>query len=240
MHLDGNVRCIYSTSTTWRNLRPGSQPTTESEIMRPTRLVAALAALGLALGLVSSATASAGPTPRLDRDDISAKQCMTNGAKQVVNVHYTLLNSADSGFAGNAWANDTILRHLRIWKHNDGTHCVQVADIGAFVTYAGASPSGTSTVPAGVRGIMNGGYITSDVVGVFAPTRPVRGYLGTFDMQCDQSFNCPGVRPSWPDYFDPGVTANEFAQWGWIYWAPRHGTWLNQDDVPAAQSGDIT
>ena len=202
---------------------------------RITMLVVAAAALALA------AAASASPGLRLDRHDISAAQCTSGGgAKQVVDVLYTLKNDADSGFGGNYWANDTIFRHLRIWSETDGTYCVQVADLGTFVTYAGTSPSGTSTVSAGVRGIIDGGYVTTDVVGTFAPTLSTHGYVGTYDLQCDASGNCPGSAISWASYFSSVTSSHAFAQWGWIYRAGRHGTWLNQDDVAAADSGDIT
>lgn len=193
-----------------------------------------------ALSLVTAAAVSASPDLKLDKKGISAKACKVDGSKMVVNVHYTLKNNYDSGFAGNAWANDTIDRQLRIWQSPAGTFCVQVADHGKFVTFAGASPSGLSTVSAGVKGHLEGGYITTDIVGTFAPTLPVRGDLGTFDLACDASFNCPGARPSWKNYFTLGVTGIEFAQWGWVYKAGRNGTWLNQDDVAAAASGDIT
>ena len=192
-------------------------------------------------GLALAAAASASPGLRLDRQDISAAQCTSGGhAKQVVDVLYTLQNDADSGFGGNYWANDTLLRHLRIWSEADGSYCVQVADLGTFVTYAGTSPSGSSTVSAGVRGIISGGYVTTDVVGTFAPTLATHGYVGTYDLQCDASGNCPGSSISWASYFSSVTSSDAFAQWGWIYYAGRHGTWLNQDDVAAAASGDIT
>ena len=102
--------------------------------------------------LVSASVATSAPGLKLDKKDISSKQCKTDGAKQVVNVHFTIINDSDSGFnSGLAWSNDTIDRQLRIWRHDDGTFCA--------------------------------------------------------------------VR---------------------IYKAGRHGTWLNQDDVAAADSGDIT
>jgi hypothetical protein len=209
----------------------------ETSGMRITTLVSIAAA-----ALLAATTASASPGLRLDRQDISPRQCMPAGshARQVVDVHYLLLNDADSGFAGNYWANDSIFRHLRIWAESDGTYCVQVEDVGTFVTWAGTSPSGTSTVSAGVRGILDGGYITTDVVGTFAPTLPTHGYVGTYDLTCDQSGNCPGSSISWANWFSSVTSSNAFAQWGWIYHAGRHGTWLNQDDVAAANAGDIT
>lgn len=195
--------------------------------------------MSIIASVVFASVVSATPGPRLDTQDISSRQCKGNGAKQLVNVHYTLLNDYDSGFAGNAWANDTINRRVRIWRHGDGTFCVQVADEGEFVTFAAPSPSGSSTVSAGVEGEMKGGYITTNIPGTYTPTRPTRGDLGDFDMMCDASFNCPGARPSWKDYFT-SPAGNEFAEWGWIYRADEHGTWLNQDNVLPVNSGDIT
>lgn len=198
-------------------------------------IAAAVAALAFA------AIAQAAPGLRLDRQGIGARQCVAgHQATEVVNVHYTLRNDADSGFGGNYWASDTIFRHLRIWSEPDGTYCVQVADVGAFVTYAGTSPSGTSTVSAGVRGFLSGGYVTTDVVGTFTPTLPTRGYAGTFDLQCDSSGHCPGKPISWKSYFGSVASSHAFADWGWIYRAGRHGTWLNEAGVAAADSGDIT
>lgn len=197
---------------------------------------------GIAASLALAGTAVAAPGLKLDKQGISAKQCLLAGLhpKQVVNVHYRILNDADSGFAGNYWANDTIDRHVRIWAEQDGTYCVQVADHGSFVTYAGASPGGTGMVSAGVQGQIEGGYITSSVAGTFAPTLPTHGNLGTYDVQCDSSGNCPGTTVSWASYFSSIASADSFAHWGWIYRAGEHGTWLNQDDVTAANSGDIT
>ena len=206
-----------------------------AHVKRIVVVVASVATLALA------ASAQAAPGLRLDRQSIGARQCIAgHQSAEVVDVHYTLRNDADSGFGDNYWANDTIFRHLRIWSEPDGTYCVQVADIGAFVTYAGTSPSGTSTVSADVRGFLSGGYVTTDVVGTFAPTLRTRGYAGTFDLQCDSSGNCPGQRISWTSYFSSVTSSHAFAHWGWIYRAGRHGTWLNEDTVAAADSGDIT
>jgi len=191
--------------------------------------------------LFASATSASASPLKLDKKGISSEQCKLVGsqAKQLVDVHYTLTNDYDSGCAGNAWANDTIDRQLRIWQQSDGNFCVQVADHGKFVTFAGASPSGSSTVTAGVKGELQGGYITSDIVGTFSASGPTHGNLGSFDLKCVDANTCPGTHPSWPDYFSNVLSSNDFAQWGWIYHAGKHGTWLNQDDVAAADSGDI-
>lgn len=193
-----------------------------------------------ALSLVTAAVVSASPDLKLDKKSISSKACNADGSKMVVDVDYTLVNDYDSGFGGNAWANDTIDRQLRIWQLPAGTFCVQVADHGKFVTFAGTSPSSFSTVSAGIKGELEGGYITTDIVGTFAPTLPVHGDLGTYDLMCIDANTCPGTSPGWKSYFATGVTANQFVHWGWIYKAGHNGTWLNQDNVAAAASGDIT
>lgn len=196
-------------------------------------VITALSALALA------GTTAAAPGLRLDRQAISPRQCSSDGASQLVDVTYVLTNDYDSGFAGNAWANDTVARHLQIWRATDGTYCAAVADLGAFTTFAGPSPSGLSTVSAGVRGLLNGGYVTTRFTGAFAPSMRTRGFLGVFDLQCTPTFTCPGAHPSYLSYF-ASTSGDDLAQWGWIYYAGRHGTWLNQDDVSAAAGGDIT
>jgi hypothetical protein len=193
----------------------------------------------LVASLAVASGVSASSELRLDGNDLSAKACKTDGSKLVVNVHYTLTNDYDSGFAGNAWANDTIDRQLRIWKLPAGTFCVVVKDEGKFVTFAGTSPSGLSTVSAGVKGEIEGGYVSTAFSGTFAPTLPTRGDLGTFDLACDATFNCPGVHPSYASFVS-GSSGFDLTQWGWIYKAGDNGTWLNEINVPAAASGDIT
>jgi hypothetical protein len=197
--------------------------------------LATLAALATAAG----ALAAGGLT--LDKADISAAACKTGHPRELVNVRYTLVNDYDSGFAGNAWANDSIHRQLRIWKSKTtGKFCAQVRDSGSFVTFAGTSPSGSSTVSAGIGGRMNGGYVTTSFTGTYAPSYATHGNLGTFDLQCTSASDCPGAYPSYSSYFS-STSGDSLAQWGWIYKAQKHhGTWLNQDDTPAAASGDIT
>jgi hypothetical protein len=203
------------------------------------RGIGLIAVVLVALAAATAAVAAGGPT--LDKADISAAACKTGHARELVNVTYKLVNDYDSGFAGNAWANDTINRQLRIWKSKStGKFCAQVRDTGTFVTFAGTSPSGLSTVSAGIPGRLNGGYVTTSFSGTFAPTRNTHGDLGTFDLMCTSASDCPGTAPSYGDYFS-SKSGDDLAQWGWIYKAQKHhGTWLNQDDTPAAASGDIS
>jgi hypothetical protein len=197
-------------------------------------------ALASIAGLLAAGAASAVPTPALDREAISAAPCTPagSGARQIVDVSFTLTNYADAGCAG-MWALDTVNRHLRIWRHGDGSYCAQVSDDGSrFVTVPGPSPVGNGYVTGGITGTFDGGYITTQITGKFTPRYPTHGKLGTFDAKCNRSFDCPGKRPSWLSYFTHPV-ANEFARWGWLYDAGPHGIWLDQVEVSPPDGGNI-
>ncbi|HZE05918.1 MAG TPA: hypothetical protein VE127_11875 [Solirubrobacteraceae bacterium] len=174
---------------------------------------------------------------RLDRKALLPKACNGKGATLLVNVTFTLTNDADSGFPGNEWASDTIHRKLRIWHEANGNYCAVVGDTGSFTTLAGTSPNKTGTLSAGVTGRLQGGYVAT-FSGTPAATAPYAGHgnLGSFDLQCDQSFDCPGAHPSFTSYFDPAPSYTLTA-WGWIYRTAKNGTWVNQS---AGSSGDIT
>lgn len=203
------------------------------------RLVLVLVVLAC-LGATGVASAVARPRPTLDRASLGPQACTPHGsnARQVVDVTFVLTNYGDAGYSG-LWALDTVNRHLRIWRHQDGTYCAQIQDDGSrFTTLAGPAPVGGSYVDGGITGTFDGGYVTTQIVGKFTPRYPTHGKLGTFDAKCDRDFNCPGKRPSWLSYFTKPV-ANEFAFWGWLYDAGAHGTWLDQADVSPPDGGSI-
>lgn len=192
------------------------------------RTILALACAGTAALCLAAGTALAG--------DVTAAACNGDGANQLVNVTYTLTDDADSGFAGNAWATDTIHRTLRIWAEPDGSFCAVVGDNGSFVTFAGTSPSGSSTVSAGIEGGIHGGYLAT-IQGTLkaTPDYATSGNLGTFDLDCGAAFGCPGARPSFTSYVD--VSSYDLPIWGWTYKTPHNGSWVN---ASAGSSGDIT
>ncbi len=176
------------------------------------------AAFALALSVVAIGTASA--------DNYGPGSC---GGKQVVNVTYSLYNDADSGFYGD-WAVDTLNRHLQVYNVGNGTYCATVNDTGSFVTTGPLSPQNGAPLSAGIKGVINGGYVTNQIVGTFAVgAYKTNGNLGSFDAN--------GNHPSWASYFSPLVSANEFAQWGWTYHTAKNGDWVNAD---SGSSGDIT
>jgi hypothetical protein len=200
--------------------------------------VAVLATAALAAGGASAARFA--PRVPFDSRSISQSQCTPpgSGAKQVVDVTFGLRNYADSGYASQ-WAIDTVKRHLRIWRHADGTYCAQIVDDGStFVTRAGPSPTGMAFIPSGIRGTFKGGYVTLSIVGTFEPHYGTHGNLGTFDARCDVQFECPGAHPTWLSYF-VHPNAQQFAHWGWLYDAGDNGSWLDQENVTPPFGGDI-
>jgi len=181
---------------------------------------------GLSLALLGNANAASNNAP----------QC--GSGKQIVNVTYGLYNDYDSGFAGNAWANDTISRHLQIFDGGSGTFCATVNDTGSFVTFAGPSPSGSATVAAGNKGVINGGYTTTVFTGTLnpSPAYSTHGNLGSFDLQCTDAYNCSGVHPTYSSYIN--ITSGDgLASWGWTYHTAQNGNWVN---ASAGSTGDIT
>lgn len=160
--------------------------------------------------------------------------------KQIVNVNYTLINDYDSGFAGNAWANDTINRHLKVFDLGGGNYCATVNDTGSFVTFAGPSPMNLGTVSAGIKGVINGGYTTTVFSGTLnpSPAYKTNGNLGTFDLQCTDAYTCPGAHPSFYSYFSsPAPDTVGLGTWGWTYHTAQNGNWTN---ASSGSFGDIS
>ncbi len=164
---------------------------------------------------------------------LNASTCNTSGAP-IVNVSLKVINDSDSGFGGNAWANDDYVKTIQVWPQADGTNCAIVKYEGQFVTYDGLSPSGNSTVAAGVRGAFEGGYqATFD--GTLTPTLPTHGNLGTYDYACDGTFTCNTF--DWVSAYFTGNTFFNQPYWAWDYHAGHNGSWVN---ASTGSSGDIT
>lgn len=191
-------------------------------LLLATSLVAAIA-------LAVSAVALAGSNNRVS----------CGGGKLVVNVTYGLYNNYDSGVGGNAWANDTINRHVQVFDLGGGMYCAVVNDTGSFVTFAGESPNGTGTVSAGIKGVINGGYTSTVFTGTLnpSPAYKTNGNLGSFDLQCVDAYTCNGVWPSFLSYFSSNTWDYNYSTWGWTYHTAQNGDWTNSS---TANTGDIT
>jgi hypothetical protein len=195
------------------------------------KLVAAAAALLVALVTAGAANAD----PPLDRSQLATSRCGTGPV--VVDVVEGVTNDADSGVAGNAWATDTVARELVVVRTGASTFCAIARYAGGFTTNAGPSPGGTATIPAGIAGVLGGGYRSATFTAAFTPSKPTFGYVGTLDYGCNGSFDCPGAVDWTTWYFNSGAGVPlDLAWWGWIYRAPGHGSWVN---ASSGNSGDI-
>jgi hypothetical protein len=185
--------------------------------------------------LASAMPATAAPAVHNNSGaQLNASQCNTGGAP-LINATFKVVNDADSGVAGNAWAMDSYTKHVQVWAQSAGTYCAIVKYAGQFVTNAGASPQNTGTIAAGVKGTFEGGY-QATFNGTFAPTMKTNGNIGTFDFQCDTSFNCPGYF-DWVGAYFPGYSSFNIPYWAWTYHAGNNGSWVN---ASTGNSGDIT
>ena len=101
---------------------------------------------------------------------------------------YRFANDQDLNSEGEVFALGSGIARFRLWRTGPGTFCAIATSTGTFTTFAGPSPAGTGTVPAGHTGYFAGESVLR-FVGTFAPKLPTRGFVGSFDARCDQ-FDC--------------------------------------------------
>lgn len=212
-------------------------------------LIASIAAATAALALAGTAAADdtalsaadpvAAAADTATANDVLPLTAAACGSGTV--VVFTLehvLNDADSGVAGNAWAFDNYWRRLIVVRTGYNQFCVVTRYLGRFTTIAGTSPGGTDTVAAGDLGTFAGGYRSTTFTARFTPAMPQLGRIGEYDYQCDASFNCPGYVDWTKWYFNNGAGVSlNLAYWGWLYGSAGHGYWRN---ASAGNTGDIT
>ena len=154
----------------------------------------------------------------------------------VVDSYFTAENSGDYGADGHVWALDAGTRFIRIWSLGGDAYCLQIHDVGTFTTFAGLSPEGTGTVPAGVTGSFDStSYLRA--YGKFAPTAPTSGSIGNVDAQCQQDGSCANplisIRAS---YFPAGYQNLDFGAFIATYDGGACGTWVQTN---RGDTGDI-
>ena len=195
-------------------------------------LGASVAAIGV---LAGSATASRSATS-------FAFPNLTCSGTLLVDVSARILNEADGGVLGNVWALDAVNERARVWQTtaplaagSPGGYCVVQNFSGSFATFAGPSPEGTGAVTAGVTGFL-ASVQRFEISATFQPLVPLSGFLGTFDLQCNQQGVCPGdVRFS--SLFFQHITGFGGAALAAVYFAGQHGTWIQ---TSSGDFGDIT
>ena len=197
----------------------------------------------VALNAFVAAPASGSPGLNYGRY-INAAQCTPGPAsRMVLNIVYDVTNDADSGFGG-YWALDAYTKHIQVWDQGGGKFCVIARYDGSFVSVAGVSPSGDGTIDGGVAGTFQGGYTATITGATFAPgSNRTKGNIGLKDFGCSivagEAVGCDLFDWIGP-YFTGASLDFEYSgafQWGWIYHAGHHGTWVNANN---GSFGDIT
>jgi hypothetical protein len=150
----------------------------------------------------------------------------------VLNVHYRVVDDVDTGVRGNNWAFDSYARTVKVWRKAAGRFCSASTYSGTFATIAGASPGGTTVIPAGIRGTLRGSSTTSFKAALAPGARPSRGDLGTKDFACtsdDRKGDCAGTFDWLSTYFTSSDAFRSFryVRYDFAYRAAQggRGTW---------------
>src|SRR5687768_10525789 len=86
---------------------------------------------------------------------IAAGQACQQG-RPLVDVTYGFLNEQDLNSDGYVWALDDGQSRFRLFQTGLETFCAVSSSSGTFTTFAGPSPAGTGTIPAGLEGTFRG------------------------------------------------------------------------------------
>ena len=152
--------------------------------------------------------------------------------RALVNVSYRFADDQLLGLDGEVWAIGGGHGQFRLYPAGPGAFCAVSTVAGTFTTFAGPSPAGTGTVPAGVTGTVVGSNVLR-FTGEFAPLLPTRGFVGSFDARCDQ-FECETPIQFGRNYVDvngpPEVLAYRFVH------VSRCGIWI---ETSLGSVGDI-
>lgn len=188
------------------------------------RVVGATMAMLGSLGVLAAV-----PSPAAAQSP--AQECEVGAP--IVNVSFRFLNEQDLTSNGDVWALDTGLSRWRLYRTGADTFCSTSADVGSFTAFAGPSPAGTGTVPPGHRGHFAGKAERHYVGRTFTPTLPTRGFVGTFDAQCDQ-FDCQNPTRFGRNYLE-GDVPPLFGEFRVVY-TSRCGVWIQ---TSSGDRGDI-
>ena len=165
----------------------------------------------------------------------SAVEPCPGGGSLVVNAYGTYRNSADVGNDGHVWALDAARESIQIWQIGTNTYCFKRQDIGTFTSFAGVSPAGTGTVSAGVTGRWYGELVIV-IRGTFAPNLATKGFVGDFDLQCQQDGTCLGPAFNARNYFS-SFDSLQFLKFAGTFEAGACGVW--RQSIDGSTTGDI-
>jgi hypothetical protein len=194
----------------------------------------------LILGLVAT-DAAAGPSEHLNWGaQLHSGAFSCPSGTPVINVVQKVVNSVDSGTAGNWWAFEDYVRQIKVVQVGTNAFCATVSYRGSFSSIVGDSPGWAYTggsIGEGVVGTFEGGYVGTFTGTLRAvPGRRAKGSIGTDDYNCDPLGNCSGSF-FWADLYFTGIGGFDQPWWGWVYHAGNNGSWTN---AVTGNSGDIT
>lgn len=165
----------------------------------------------------------------------AAGEACPGGGPLVVNAYATYRNSADFGADGHVWALDAARESIQIWQIGTDTYCLKRQDTGTFTTFEGVSPEGTGTVSGGVTGRWYG-EIVAVIHGTFAPTITTSGYVGDFDLQCQQDGTCLGPSFGVRGTYFSSIDSVQFLTFSATFAGGACGVWRQSID---GNTGDI-
>ena len=192
-------------------------------------MIAAVTAIAL---LAAPAAALAMPNDGVTGPVWAAKAFCPAGT-QVAFVTQNVRNAADRGLGGNVWALANYTRYISIIQTGPETYCAALSYVSGSFTTTGNGPSpglSARNLRAGISGIIGGSYRTSPFIGVWAPSVPTSGSIGTYDYQCDASGNCPGY-VDWTSLFFAGTVGFTANWWSWAYSTSANGLWVQRADL---------
>src|SRR5262245_16403204 len=164
----------------------------------------------------------------------AAVEACPGGGSLVANAYATYHNSADFGADGHVWALDAARESIEIWQIGTKSYCLKRQDTGTFTTFAGVSPEGTGTVSGGVTGQWHGEIVVM-IHGTFAPEVATRGFVGDFDLRCEQDGTCLGPSFGAENYFS-SIDSHQFIKFSATFAGGACGVWRQSID---GDKGDI-
>jgi hypothetical protein len=193
-------------------------------------------ALWCGLVLVVAGVFTPAATARAD----AAPMCAPQVKDQIADITEHLRNWADTGIDGHVWALTEDDVRVRVWQIGTNHFCVRRDIHGTFRSFAAVSPNLTATVSAGTTGTEDG-TDWAVITGAWAPQVPLSGFVGDFDLGCNQAGECAIHRG--PDT-SSSPTAFRLSSLGgspWCTTAERTGSGRSPATIASATSrADVT
>lgn len=125
--------------------------------------------------------------PPAGADTTAAVAACRTGPK-LVDVYYRFVDDQFLNAQGRVVGLASGTGRFELYQKGPETFCAVSSLTGRFTVFGGESPAGTGSVPAGLRGHVEGVNVL-EFTGTFHPMLPTRGYVGEFDANCNQ-FEC--------------------------------------------------